>query len=263
MLLTLVGSQKIYSICITNYNSNDSIRQSIKSVYPLLVDEKFETVVVDNFSNDGSFEYLSDLFNQKIITHLISLRCNRGIGRNQAFKSSSGQYILANIDMDVIYDYKKILSAIKEYHSRFEGKVLSVYGMMIIPQKIANLLQGWKNLDRHEDNEIALNAFVHNLHAQDLSINIVKEHLNRNRDLVSRFKVRYQHYRDFMRIGFRSSDANMGELFRVEFILALLFYRLKPSFRYREFSEYFKIWKSQIVYGEVSKNLDKMEEDIN
>jgi hypothetical protein len=49
----------------------------------------------------------------------------------------------------------------------------------------------------------------------------------------------------------------------VEFILALLFYRLKPSFRYREFSEYFKIWKSQIVYGEVSKNLDKMEEDIN
>ena len=74
-----------------------------------------------------------DLFNQKIITHLISLKCNRGIGRNQAFKSSSGQYILANIDTDVIYDYKKILSAIKEYHSRFEGKVLSVYGMMIIP----------------------------------------------------------------------------------------------------------------------------------
>ena len=68
-------------------------------------------------------------------------------------------------DTDVIYDHKKILSAIGEYHSRFEGKVLSVYGMMIMPYKVANLLHGWKNLDRHEDNEIALNAFVHNLHA--------------------------------------------------------------------------------------------------
>ena len=66
-----------------------------------------------------------------------------------------------------------------------------------------------------------------------------------------------------MRIGFSPSNANLGELFKVEFILALLFYRLKPSFRYREFSEYFKIWKSQIIYGEVSKNPDKMEEDIN
>ena len=62
-----MDSQKIYSICITNYNSNDSIRPSIKSIYPLLVDEKFETVVVDNFSNDGSFEYLSDLLTLSII----------------------------------------------------------------------------------------------------------------------------------------------------------------------------------------------------
>ena len=263
MLLILVDNQKLYSICITNYNSNNSIRPSIDSIYPLLLDEKFESVVIDNFSSDGSFEYLSDLFNKKIITYLISLKCNRGIGRNQAYKHSSGQYIIANIDTDVIYDHKKILSAIGEYHSRFEGKVLSVYGMMIMPYKVANLLHGWKNLDRHEDNEIALNAFVHNLHAQDLSINVVKEHLNRDRDLMSRFKARYQHYRDFMRLGYRPSDANIGELFKLEFILALFFYRLKPNFRYEEFSDYFKIWKSQIVYGEVNKTLEKAKENFN
>lgn len=254
---------RIYSICITNYNSINSIRQSINSIYPLLLDERFESVVTDNFSNDGSYEYLSDLFKQKIITSLIRVKCNRGMGRNEAFMHSTGQYIIANIDMDVIYDHRKILRAIDEYHSRFEGKVLSVYGMMILPRDIAIQLGGWKNLDRHEDNEIALNAFSHNLHAQDLSINVVIEHLNRNRDSMSRFKVGYLHYRDFMRIGLKPSDTRVWETLKPEFILALILYRFKPKFRYSEFSEYFKIWKSQQVYGENVKNTNKMEENVN
>ena len=254
---------RIYSICITNYNSINSIRQSINSIYPLLLDERFESVVIDNYSNDGSYEYLSDLFKQNIITSLIRIKSNRGTGRNEAFIHSTGQYIIANIDMDVIYDHSTILRAINEYHSRFEGKVLSVYGMMILPRKIARLLGGWKNLDRHEDNEIALNAFSHNLHAQDLSINVVIDHLNRNRDLMSRFKVRYLHYRDFMRIGFKPSDAGIGEILTPEFLMAMVLYRFKPNFRYREFSVYFKIWKSRSVYGEITKNKDKVEENVN
>ena len=254
---------RIYSICITNYNSINSIRQSINSIYPLLLDERFESVVIDNYSNDGSYEYLSDLFKQNIITSLIRIKSNRGTGRNEAFMHSTGRYIIANIDMDVIYDHRRILSAIHEYHSRFEGKVLSVYGMMILPRKIASLLGGWKNLDRHEDNEIALNAFSRNLHAQDLSINVVIDHLNRNRNHLSRVKVGYLHYRDFMRIGFKPSDAGIKEILTPEFLIALVLYRFKPNFRYREFSEYFKIWKSQIVYGEIIKNADKVEENVN
>ena len=254
---------RIYSICVTNYNSVDSIHEAIKSIYPLLLDPRFESVVIDNFSNDGSYEYLSDLSKQKIITSLIRIKCNRGAGRNQAFMNSTGKYIIANIDMDVIYDHSKILHAIDEYHSRFEGKVLSVYGMMIMPRNVASLLGGWKSLDRHEDNEIALNAFSHNLHAQDLSINVVIDHLNRNRDSLSEFKVRYLHYRDFMRIGFKLSDAGIGEVLKPEFMLAMIFYHFKPKYRYREFLEYFKIWKNQQVYGEIAKNGSQAQEKVN
>ena len=105
---------RIYSICITNYNSINSIRQSINSIYPLLLDERFESIVIDNYSKDGSYEYLSDLFKQKIITSVIRVKSNRGIGRNEAFVHSTGQYIIANIDMDVIYDHSTILRAMKE-----------------------------------------------------------------------------------------------------------------------------------------------------
>lgn len=258
-----MDSIRIYSICITNYNSINTIRQSIDSIYPLLLDERFESVVIDNYSNDGSYEYLTDLFKQKIITSLIRVKCTRGAGRNEAYIRSTGLYIIANIDMDVIYDYSKILRAIDEYHSRFEGKVLSVFGMMILPRKVAALLGGWKNLDRHEDNEIALNAFSRNLHAQDLSINVVIDHLNRDRNYVTRFKVGYLHYRDFMRIGFKLSDAEIGEILKPEFILALMSYRFKPTFRYREFSEYFKIWKSQLIYGDIIEKVSKVEENVN
>lgn len=254
---------RIYSICITNYNSMSSVRESINSIYPLLLDSRFESIVIDNYSNDGSYEYLSDLFKQKIITSLSRLKCNRGTGRNQAFRNSTGNYIIANIDMDVIYDHRKILNAIDEYHLRFEGKVLSVYGMMIMPRKVAGLLGGWKSLDRHEDNEIALNAFSHNLHAQDLGINVIIDHLNKNRDFLSRFKVRYLHYRDFMRIGFKPSDAGIGEVLKPEFMLAMIFYHFKPKYRYREFLEYFKIWKNQQVYGEIAKNGSQAQEKVN
>ena len=123
---------------------------------PLLSNSKFETVVVDNESTDDSIEFLKELQRKQIVQKISIERCSRGKGRNLAYLLSSGTYLLSNIDMDVVYDPDKILLAIKDYHERFEGKVLSVYGMMILPRQAAEKLGGWKDLDRHEDNELAL-----------------------------------------------------------------------------------------------------------
>jgi glycosyltransferase involved in cell wall biosynthesis len=49
----------IYSICITNYNSASSTKQSLESILTQL-DKRFEIIVVDNRSTDGSLEILKE-----------------------------------------------------------------------------------------------------------------------------------------------------------------------------------------------------------
>lgn len=245
-----MANEPIYSICITNYNSEKTVRKAMESIHSLLQDKRFEAVVVDNFSDDGSYAFLQELHRDGMIRTIKRMKCSRGTGRNEAFLLSRGKYIMANIDMDVIYDAKKIMGVLDDYHRRFEGKVLSVFGMMILPRDVAVMLGGWKNLDRHEDNEIALNAFTHNLHAQDLTLNVINEHLNTRNGIIDHIIVRYEHYRDLFRIGFKASLSKPGERIRPEFMIARVLYRLKPCFIYREFSSYYETWTSKKIYGE-------------
>ena len=204
-----------YSICITNYNSGKTIKKAISSILPLLASDEFEIVVVDSDSSDDSIEYLKELNLNQIVRKLSIARCSRGRGRNLSFLISSGAYILANIDMDVVYDSNKILAAIRDYHERFEGKVLSVYGMMILPRQAAVVLGGWKDLDRHEDNELALHAYEFGLHAQNLSLKVLTEHLkDKSRNSLSRKILEsYVSFRDWFRIGLRFSDLPGNQAF--------------------------------------------------
>ena len=166
---------------------------------------------------DDSIDFLKELQRKQIVQKISIERCSRGKGRNLAYLLSSGTYLLSNIDMDVVYDPGKILLAIKDYHQRFEGKVLSVYGMMIVPRQAAEKLDGWKDLDRHEDNELALHAYELGLHAQNMSLNVVAEHIkdqSRN-SLLPRTLESIQNFRDWFRIGMRFSDVPSDQKFHV------------------------------------------------
>ena len=57
--IAIKNYQPKYSVCITNYNSIDTIRESMKSIFNQL-NESFEIVVCDNCSKDGSKEILQE-----------------------------------------------------------------------------------------------------------------------------------------------------------------------------------------------------------
>jgi glycosyltransferase involved in cell wall biosynthesis len=137
-----------YSVCITNYNSIDTIRGSMESIFNQL-DDRFEIVVCDNCSNDGSKEILQG-FAEKGRIKLIVERSSRGKGRQIAFNNSTGKYIISGLDTDdkLKQDFQIFL---KIYHRYYEGEMLSAKTIHIIPRKLVGEIGGWRDLKYGED----------------------------------------------------------------------------------------------------------------
>lgn len=81
------------SIIIVNYNVKDFLFQCLKSIEKAEQNLSVEVIVVDNYSKDGSVNYLSPLFPK---VKFISLEENVGFGRanNIGFEQSKGKYFL-------------------------------------------------------------------------------------------------------------------------------------------------------------------------
>lgn len=93
------------SIIIINYNTKLLTKECIESIYQMTKDVKFEVIVIDNASTDGSFEELSKLNyeNFKYIYNDINLGFSKA--NNQGSTLSSGKYLFfMNSDMVFIND---------------------------------------------------------------------------------------------------------------------------------------------------------------
>ena len=81
------------SIIIVNYNTKDLIKTCIDSIYGQTDQIKFEIIVVDNASKDGSQQMIKNEFPNVI---LIESPENMGFGKANNFgaKHASGKYLL-------------------------------------------------------------------------------------------------------------------------------------------------------------------------
>lgn len=107
-----------YTIAMVNLNMEDTIQQSILSIYNQL-DENFEILVVDGGSTDKSIQKLKSL--QFFIKNLRIIELKRdktrllGADRNTSIINSKGEYVLLHLDCDDVYA-PFIKSWIKIYH---------------------------------------------------------------------------------------------------------------------------------------------------
>jgi len=134
-----------------------SVRQSLESILSQ-VDERFEIIVVDSCSNDGSVDLLKDYQGKGI--KLIVQMCSIGLGRQKAIENSRGKYIISHMDMDDVFqpNLKKLL---RIYHTNFEGYMLVVQrpsgadaGIMIAPRKLIDTIGGYRDLNYLEDRDL-------------------------------------------------------------------------------------------------------------
>jgi glycosyltransferase involved in cell wall biosynthesis len=156
-----------FSICITHYNNVKTVREALESLFSQ-IDERFEVVLVDNESNDGSYEILRS-FGEDHSLKLLRAKCTRGRGRQIAFEESIGRYVISNIDMDDVLSPGAIGKALGLYESKCDGQLLWIRSVrprpgswgtsvMIAPRPLIAQLGGWRNVNVLEDRSLAARA---------------------------------------------------------------------------------------------------------
>jgi glycosyltransferase involved in cell wall biosynthesis len=198
-----------YSICITHYNNNQTIRQSLETILNQ-VDELFEVVVVDNFSNDGSEKILKEYADAGKIL-LFQEKCSRGRGRQLAFEKSKGGHILSNFELDNIYK-PTVKHLIEAYHSHCEGNLLLALsktaknrwgnnGVTMSTRNLIERLGGWRDLQIYEDSDQYEHAA--SIGAFRWGWFDILEHSDDQSEWgqLRKARYRYQTYRDGFRLG--------------------------------------------------------------
>lgn len=210
---------KKYSICITNYNSIDTIKASMESIF-CQINSDFEIVVCDNFSNDGSQSILTE-YAQNGKINLIVKHSSRGEGRQVAFEHSTGKYIISGIDTDdrlksTFWDFITI------YHKCHEGYMLSAGTIHIIPRSLVAEIGGWRDLSWGEDVDFYRRAKTLGIqHELDFPIDLVDRGDNK-RSLLFRLYERYDASKCYYRMGRTVSEqVEMAVWFQKPIIFAL------------------------------------------
>lgn len=115
-----------YSIMVPVYNKKNFLKKYFKNILNQSFDD-YEIVVVDDFSTDGSHEYLSRIDEPKLHLYRNSVNVGLGENRNLLLKYASGEYVLF-VDPD---DYINIdlLKKIDEYNDeldiiRFQNEIV-------------------------------------------------------------------------------------------------------------------------------------------
>ena len=111
--------EPIYSLCICNYNMNDTLESSINSLLAQ-INERTEIIVIDDGSSDNSVETLKRIKskNKSNFNFIALLRDHRrklGETRNLSIKAAKGKYVILHLDTDDVWE-PYINSFINVYH---------------------------------------------------------------------------------------------------------------------------------------------------
>lgn len=95
-----------YSICMCNYNMEDTLNTSLVTILDQ-IDDDFEVVVVDDGSTDNSVSIIRNIQRNYPNLRLVELKRDRkrrlGATRNISVECARGDFVFLNIDCDDIY----------------------------------------------------------------------------------------------------------------------------------------------------------------
>lgn len=221
-----------YAVYGTVYNNVDTVEATINSIF----DPKYEIVIVDNYSTDGTYEKLLQLrkeFNLKIFR----FRCNRGMGKDYAIRKCSDGSRTAFVDFDVVYNknfHKLLLSDVNKLLACTEQYTFYVNKNDVVRNG------GWRNLNAGEIEDFLLRVGIDATAPVIIGAN-KRVGIRRKREL--RYSGKYQNMfrnlitdADWIRGGglyFKDIKKNMG-LNIHQAALCYTLARLKGIYRYDE-----------------------------
>ncbi len=137
----------------TVYNNAAQINASINSIEECLGADLHSINVVDNYSNDGTFEELLKLEKKFGNIKIFRDRCKRGKGRDIALRACSPGSIVTYVDFDSVY--KEVFGELIRKGLNFvkEGKIVIAHNFALGYSEWFIKSGGWKNLNYGEDAE--------------------------------------------------------------------------------------------------------------
>jgi glycosyltransferase involved in cell wall biosynthesis len=167
------------------------------------IDDRFELVVADNYSDDGSAEILEGYQKQGRIK-LIKKRGSRGVGREAALEGAIGQYIVSGLDMDDTFK-PRLAQLVDFYHLKCDGSLLlTEIATHIAPRDLVVKLGGYHNLQFNENWDLFKRAARIDKFRWTIFplLESVNEHPER-RSRIGRIRYEYIQIRDRYRVGKR------------------------------------------------------------
>lgn len=211
----MATSNPRYSVCITNYNKGERVRTSLECLFHE-VDNRFEIVVVDNYSTDGSEEILHEYAKEGKI-RLYQEKSTRGRGRQLALERAQGEYVISGIDTDDFVIPGRLSLLTDFYGKKSEGDVLKVQesGIIVGPSDLLRKIGGWRDLMFSENWDVCQRAAKINkfqwtfFRVKD----IIEEGRTPPPTLIIKHKTRYKRYRD--ELALRRRIFKKGESFGI------------------------------------------------
>ena len=197
-----------YSICITHYENLRTLEESLSTILSQ-IDSRFEVVVVDNLSRDGSFELLSRYEKEGRI-RLISAKSSRGKARQIAYEKSLGPCVIAGMDLDDTF-LPNLGKVLEEFHELAEDKVLLARGpigghlqtVTVAGRRAIDLVGGWRDLHYFEDWDFWGRAAKKSLRLVDDRIILVSnKELHIGRHGIAAIRHQYQKYLSAWLVGY-------------------------------------------------------------
>lgn len=184
----IVNKKGYFSICATNFNCGLTIEAHLQSIYSLFDYNKFEYVIVDNFSTDNSIKIFKKYKAKYGNVRIFQRKCKRGKGRNIAVSYSITNFIVV-VDTDTVYFpiFKRFVYTYLDNPNYHKYGIRAIYAG-IYTKKLIEEVGGWSNL-QSDDLDMTLKIFKKTAKARVLPLimgkNIKEQYALGDRDFLS------------------------------------------------------------------------------
>lgn len=161
----------IISIVIVNYNGGRMVIDTIDSVVHSMDSLKYEVIVVDNASLDGSHEAIKKTFGEQVLFVEMGRNAGFAAANNAGVKKASGKYILfLNPDTIVLSNAIQTLVNYMESHPDVGACGGNLYNIKHEPNfSYWMLLPGWKMEMHSLLSNVLLQLHYHGSHQHNLT----------------------------------------------------------------------------------------------
>ena len=146
---------------MTVYQNAKTISDCLDALIKAMTNLDYEIIIIDNFSNDGTFELLTNFSERYKNIKLFRYKCSRGLGKKVAFNLSTGEFIIPIVDPDDVIEEPTHFRLIIDSYIRSNFKGLKAMNP-IYPRHVIQEVC-WSNLNRAEDNEFLARLYKKNL----------------------------------------------------------------------------------------------------